>query len=68
MIVNGTSDAEDLLEVITKGWIGTKVVTLDKQSGFVLIVGLAFFLWRCTAIDHSSNRSFWTTNRKYCSS
>ena len=30
-IVNGTSNAKDLLEVITDGWIGNEVVTLDTQ-------------------------------------
>ncbi len=51
IVSNTTSDAEDLLEVVTEGWIGTKVVTWDTQSGSILIVGLAFFLWSYTAID-----------------
>ncbi len=58
-IVNGMSDAEDSLKVITGGWIGTKVVTLYTQSGSVLIIGLAFFLWSDAAIDSSSNCPCW---------
>ena len=56
--------SQDSLEVITEGWIGTEVVTLDTQWRSVSIIGLAFFLWRYTAIDSSSNRPFWTTTSK----